>query len=79
MLEIVNEHGEIVVYVTASEAPSHFSPLVRVTQAMVEKWMQRRKVTTYKIGRERYARLDELKEVEYVLRRDKGGRPRGGA
>lgn len=77
MLEIEDEHGEIAKYVTATEAPTHFSPQLKVTKAIVEKWMQRRKVTTYKIGRERYCRLDELQEVEFVMRRDRGGRPRG--
>jgi hypothetical protein len=78
VLEIPDEHGNLVEYVTATEAPAHFSPILKVTKAMVEKWMQRRKVNTYKIGKERYCRLDELQEVEYVRRVDGGGRPRGG-
>lgn len=78
MLEIVDENGNPVVYVTATEAPQHFGEWARVTTGMVEKWMQRRKVQTYKIGKERYARLGELKEVEYVLRTGEQGRPRSG-
>jgi hypothetical protein len=78
VLEIPDEHGKLITYVTATEAPDHFSPILKVTRAMVEKWMARHKVQTYKIGKERYCRLEELQDVEYVMRRDGGGRPRRG-
>lgn len=78
MLEVFDDQGELVRFVTATEAPSYLGPDVSVS--MVNKWRQRRMVTGYRVGREVLFRLDELKEVERATRRSvKGGRPRSSA
>lgn len=61
-------------YVTASEAPDRLG--ADVVPAMVWDWKRRRLVTGYRVGREVYYRLDELIEVEYVLRVAGKGRKR---
>lgn len=47
-----------------------------VTMAMVAMWRKRRMVTPYRVGREVFYRLDELKEVEQATRDTPRGRPR---
>lgn len=77
MIELHDDQGNLVRYVTATEAPCYLGP--DVTAAMVYKWRQRRMVNAYRVGREKFYRLDELKEVEGVLRRSGRGRPRRSA
>lgn len=74
MLEVRDDQGELVRYISATEAPGYLGP--DVTPGMVYKWRQRHMVNGYKVGREVYYRLDELKEVEGVLRRRGLGRKR---
>jgi hypothetical protein len=78
VLEIPDEHGKLITYVTATEAPDHFSPSLKVRKGTVAQWHHDREVTGYRIGRQVYFRLDELQEVEYVKRTTRGGRPRRG-
>jgi hypothetical protein len=74
VIELRDDRGELMRYITAGEASDYLGP--DVTPAMVYKWRQRRMVNAYRVGREKYYRLDELKEVEGVLRRSARGRPR---
>lgn len=76
MLEIADENGDPIQYVTATEAPEHFGKWTKVTTAMVNKWHQRRKITGYRVGQRVYFRLDELKAVEFVTRTEVRGRKR---
>jgi hypothetical protein len=64
-------------YVTAAEAPASLGP--DITAALVRDWKRRRLITGYRVGRETWYRLDELVEVEYVLRNSRTGRPRRAA
>lgn len=78
VLEVRDDQGELVRYVTAREAPAYLG--ADVSEAMVNKWHSRRMVTGYRVGREVLFRLDELKEVEGVTRRSgKSYRNRGSA
>jgi hypothetical protein len=78
VLEVPDEHGEIIQYVTATEAPAYFSRRVGVTKGTVATWHKNREITGYRIGREVYFRLSELQDVEYAKRMTRGGRPRRG-
>lgn len=68
VLDLFDDQGDQVRFVTAKEAPEHFSPVLGVTEAMVNKWHSQRKVTGYRVSRQVFFRLDELQEVEKVTR-----------
>jgi hypothetical protein len=76
VLEVRDDQGNPVCYVTATEAPDWLGD--DVTVDMVNKWHRRRKVTGFRVGREVFFRLDELREVEQVTRDTPGGHPRPG-
>jgi hypothetical protein len=61
-------------YVTATEAPDHLG--ADIVPAMIRDWKRRRLITGYRVGKVTYYRLDELIEVEYVLRDSGKGRRR---
>lgn len=67
VIELRDDQGNLVRYVSATEAPEFCGP--DVTRDMVYEWRKRRLVTGYRVGREVLFRLDELKEVEGVTRR----------
>jgi hypothetical protein len=76
MLEVHDDQGALVRYVTATEAPEWLGD--DVTSGMVAMWRHRHMITPYRVGREVYYRLDELREVEQVTREAPQSHRRGG-
>jgi hypothetical protein len=63
-------------FVTAREVGGGLVLGADISEDAVNQWHRRRKITGYRVGREVFFRLDELREVEQVVRESPGGRPR---
>lgn len=76
MLEILDDQGNMIEYVTAQEAADRLKP--DVNTGMIYQWHSRRMITGYRVGRIVWFRWSEIEEVEYVTRRRPQGHPRRG-
>jgi hypothetical protein len=74
VLEVTNDAGETIRYITAVEVSDHLGP--DVVPDMLRDWQRRRLITGYRVGKATYYRIDEVREVEYVLRSGGRGRKR---
>jgi hypothetical protein len=74
LLEITNNDGVTIHYITATEVTDHLGP--DVVPAMLRDWQRRHLITGYRVGKVTWYRLDEVREVEYVLRHGGRGRKR---